>query len=239
MKKKMIIIFIWILIWQGLSGLISNSILFAGPYETAAALWSMLGDHLFYLSIGSSILRIMLGILAGAFLGTICGAVAYKIKTFKDFIGPFVSVIKSIPVASFIIIILIWTGNKNVSFFITALVSFPLVYIQILNRLLGTDKAILELAACYKVGLLKRIRYIYLKELREGLRPAMELAIGMGFKSGTAAEVIGQPLNSIGNNLYRAKINLDTDRLFAWTVTIVVISYVIEKVVSYILKKKV
>ena len=239
MKKKMIIIFIWILIWQGLAVLISNSILFAGPYETAVALWHMLGDHLFYLSIGSSILRIMLGILAGAFLGTICGAVAYKFRLFKDFIGPFVSVIKSIPVASFIIIILIWTGNKNVSFFITALVSFPLVYIQILNRLLGIDKAILELAACYKVGLLKRIRYIYLKELREGLRLAMELAIGMGFKSGTAAEVIGQPLNSIGNNLYRAKINLDTDRLFAWTVTIVVISYVIEKVVSYILKKKV
>ena len=59
---------------------------------------------------------------------------------------------------------------------------------------------------------------------------------GMGFKSGIAAEVIGVPGGSIGEGLYMAKIYLSTADLFAWTLMIIAVSSVFEKLFLLLLK---
>ena len=58
---------------------------------------------------------------------------------------------------------------------------------------------------------------------------ACRLSLGMCWKAGVAAEVIGVPSGSIGEKLYNAKIYLNTPDLFAWTIVIIVISFVFEK----------
>lgn len=237
MKKKMVIIFIWLLIWQGLSMLVSNDILLAGPYETIKALISLCGDRLFYFAIINTQIRIIAGILSAFIFAVSFAALSYKIRLFREFMAPLVSVLKSIPVASFVIILLIWAGNKNVSLFICLMVGFPLIYIPLLGALLNLNKGLKELADLYKMSLLKKIRFMIWPQIKETVISSLKLAIGMGFKSGIAAELIGQPLNTIGNGLYRAKVSLETDRLFAWTLVIVLISYLLEKFVIYILRK--
>ena len=64
------------------------------------------------------------------------------------------------------------------------------------------------------------------------LRSGMNIAIGLCWKSGVAAEVIGMPSGSIGEKLYQAKIYLETPDLFCWTLTIVLLSVGCEKLLS-------
>ena len=59
----------------------------------------------------------------------------------------------------------------------------------------------------------------------------------MSWKAGVAAEVIGIPDGSIGEKLYEAKVYLSSADLFAWTVVIVFISILFEKIFLFILKQ--
>ena len=58
----------------------------------------------------------------------------------------------------------------------------------------------------------------------------MIASIGMAWKAGIAAEVICSPHNTIGYFLYRTKIYFDTPALFAWTLCVIVLSFIIEKI---------
>ncbi|MBQ8031686.1 MAG: ABC transporter permease subunit [Butyrivibrio sp.] len=113
--------------------------------------------------------------------------------------------------------------------------SFPILYLNTLEGLKSTDVKLLEMAKVYRMPGTRLLRYIYLPQLKPFFKSAFKLAIGMSFKSGIAAEVIGQPLGTIGNGLYLSKIYLETADLFAWTIVVVLISFICEKLISLLL----
>lgn len=235
---KILYILIWLLIWEGVSLLAHNHVLLAGPVDTLQALFQMLREGEFYRSLLYSLAGILGGLFAGAFLGIASAFLGYKWNHFADFLAPLVTAVKSVPVASFVIILLVWFGNRITAALVVALVSFPILYIATLEGLRGMDEKLLEMAAVYKIRGFRRLRFIYLPAIRTELLGAFSLAIGMGFKSGTAAEVIGQPLHTIGNSLYRAKILLETDRLFAWTIAIVLLTFLTEQLLRKIFRMR-
>lgn len=241
---KVIIILIWICIWQLLSILIHNKILLAGPVETLEALWRMILTGQYWKALTFSAARIIGGFCAGSAIGICLAWNAYRVKLTEDFLNPLISVLKAIPVASFVIILLIWAGNKMLSFYVSALIVMPVLYLNTLSGLKASDVKLLEMAKVFRMSMWRQVRYIYIPGIRPVLRSAFQAALGMAWKSGVAAEVIGQPLGSVGNGLYQSKIYLETADLFAWTITIIVASFLIERLLlkvigrGFLLKKK-
>ena len=229
--KKTGIILVWLIMWQLLSVAVHNSILMAGPVESAKALMQMILTREYRNAILFSLIRIIGGFCFGSAMGISLAFISYRVRFMEDFLKPFISVLKAVPVASFVIILLIWAGNKNLSFYISSLVVMPLLYINTLGGLKATDPKLLEMAEVFRIPVLRRVRYIYLPSVYPYLYSAFQAALGMAWKSGVAAEVIGQPLGSMGNGLYQAKIYLETADLFAWTITIVVVSFLVEKLI--------
>ena len=150
---------------------------------------------------------------------------------------PPVQLMKTVPVASFVILALIWTGSKNLSVFISFLVVYPMIHVNTKAGLISADRELLEMAEVFHIPFIRRALYIYRTALYPYLKSACRTALGMGFKSGIAAEVIGVPDGSIGEGLYLAKIYLSTAELFAWTVAIILVSSLFEKGFLWILKK--
>ncbi|WP_035767159.1 ABC transporter permease [Butyrivibrio sp. NC2002] len=233
--KKIGIVLFWLIIWQIIAIIIHNDILFAGPFQTITSLVKMSKDTIFFDSVLSSYLHIMAGILAGVLGGTLLGSLSYKYKILDEFLSPIVLMIKAVPVASFVVLVLIWIGNSNLSTVISALVVFPIVYTSVLTGLRSRATKLIEMAYVYRMPMFNQIRYIYIPLVLPVFKNAIALSVGMGFKSGVAAEVIGQPISSMGNGLYNAKIYLDTGELFAWTAVIVLVSWITEKVITLLL----
>ncbi len=231
MRRKLIIAAVWLALWQLLTMAVNNMILLAGPADTLQALFRMAREGEFWLSIGNSLLRILCGFAAGSLMGILLAALSYRFPAVQEFLSPAVTVMKAIPVASFVILVLIWAGNRMLSFFISSFVVFPVLYLNTLEGLRSTDARMLELVRVFRMGTGARIRFLYLPQLKPFLKSALGLTAGMSFKSGIAAEVIGQPLLSIGNGLYRAKIWLETENVFAWTLTVILLSWIIERVI--------
>ena len=230
MKKKLIILAIWIFLWELAALIINNAILFAGPVDTIIALFNLLAKSEFYVSLLNSVMNILLGILAGLLTGTIFAAAGKRFKTFDEFFGPFIRLLRTVPVVCFIVIFLIWFGAGRISFFIVFTVTLPLVYINISSAIKAVDGRLLEMSDVFEMKLSKKLKYVYYPQMYQSVRATLKLIAGVGFKSGAAAEVIGQSMHSIGNGIYRAKINLETPTLFAWTAVILLVSFLLEKV---------
>ncbi len=229
--RRAAIILFWLCVWQIAAMLVHNSIALVGPVETLRALFVLLPTAGFWTSIGGSFAHISLGFLSAFLCGILLGALAYRFSLVREFLAPLMTLMKSIPVASFVILALLWIGSRRLSVFIAFMVVLPMIYENTLSGLNSTDIRLLEMAAVFRVPLFKKIRFIYLPALLPYLLNGCRVALGMSWKSGVAAELIGLPSGSIGERLYMSKIYLQTADLFAWTLVIIVISAVFERVV--------
>ncbi len=227
--KKLLAAAFWLALWQGLSLIVNNKIVMVGPYETALALIRLIPTGEFWADAGASALRITAGFSAGAAMGIVLAALAYRYSMARELFAPLVGAMKAVPVASFVVLALIWFGNSRIGFFVSLIVSLPILYVNTLEGLSATDKKLLELARVYSMRLPAKIKGIFFPQLFPYLRGALALGVGTAWKAGIAAEVIGQPLGTLGNDLYRAKIYLETDKVFAVTVAAVALSWAIGK----------
>ena len=226
---KLLIILFWVVAWQLCAVALDNEIVLVGPVDTAAALLVLVRKKDFWFSVLNTFIRIASGFVAASTEGVILGITAAGSRLLRDLLEPLVALMKSIPVASFAILAIIWLGGSaRLSSFVAFVVVFPMVYLSTISGLMSTDKRLLEMAEVFRVGRIKKILYIYLPALLPYLINCFKTALSMGWKSGVAAELIGQPVNTIGGNLYQAKIFLDTASLFAWTFVIILISSLFE-----------
>lgn len=235
--RKGIIVLFWLCVWQIAAVITHNGILLVGPLQVAAAFLQNMTETDFWRIIFCSAGRIGLGFFAALFCGLLLGALGYRYVLLEEFLAPVMAVIKSVPVASFVVLVLIWAGSSRLSFLISFLIVFPNVYVNTIAGLKSTDGRLLEMAEVFGVSGLNRILFLYRPALMPYLRSSLKIALGMSWKSGVAAEVIGMPQYSLGERLYMAKIYLDTAGLFAWTLAVILLSFFFEKAVLYLQKR--
>lgn len=216
--------------WEIAALLIHQRILLVTPVAVARRLCTIWRVEGFARAIWFSFYHIAGGFLLGLILGCLLAYLAAKHPVVETLLWPWMATIKSVPVASFVVICLIWLSARNLSVFISFLIVIPIIYQNVLEGLRAENREMQEVATVFQLSWRKRFRYIELPKLRPFLLSACRVTTGMAWKAGIAAEIIGVPNGSIGKMLYTAKIYLDTDDLLAWTVIIVVISVVAEKV---------
>ena len=233
-KKKKIrqgaAILFWILIWQAASAALGQEILLVSPMTVLKRLAQLAVQGVFWAAAGFSVIRIMAGFLSGMTAGILFAAFSAGSSWIRALVTPAVLTIKAIPVASFVILILIWVPSENLSVVISFLMAFPVIYTSVLKGIESTDEKLLEMARVFRLSFGKRIRYIYVSQVIPFFSSSCSVALGLCWKAGVAAEVIGIPDGSIGERLYQAKVYLDTPDLFAWTIVIILLSLVFEKV---------
>ena len=229
--KKSVILLFWLGVWQGIAMLADNFLLVVTPMQALRALIDLTGQPEFWQSVLGSLWRIALGFFLGALFGLLSAAVSYRFRIAEEVLQPFMVFCKAVPVAVFAVLLLIWWGSSMLAVAVCFLVVFPNIYLNTLEGLKCADRALLEMAEVFRLPFRTRLFYIYRPAMKPFLLSAFQLSLGMCWKSGVAAEVIGTPVHSIGGALYLAKIYLDTADLFAWTAVIIVLSILFEKMI--------
>lgn len=223
----------WLLVWQAASMVMDHqlevNLLLPSPVAALVRLGEMALTAAFWRSVGWSSLRIVGGFLLSCLAATLLAIPASRWKRVRELLTPLVATVKAVPVASFIILALVWLSSRSLSFFIAFLMVFPPVYLNVLEGIGQADKKLLEMARVFRVPLWRQIKGIYVPAVLPYFRTAVSLGLGLCWKAGIAAEVIGLPTGSLGENLYNVKVYFMTADLFAWTAVIVVVSVIFEK----------
>lgn len=236
MIKKILIIVIWVIIWQAVSCLMDNELIFAGPLSVMQSIKKLLAGKAFYQIIINSFIRITAGFLVAFVTGVLVASFSSTLKSLEELLSPLIYLMKALPVASFIILLLIMVGSSNVSMIISFIVVFPMIYIGTLEGIRNIDKKLVEMAQVFRMSPIRKIRYIYAPQVFPYIVANCKIAFGMCWKAGVSAEVIGIPKKSIGEQMYLSKLYLQTADLLAWSIAIVIVCAIFEKIFIILLE---
>lgn len=235
-KMRLWAVVFWLALWQIASMAIHQEIILVSPVQVLCRLFQLAATWDFWKSTGHTMLRITAGFLLGAAGGTVLAALSARFSRVEELLAPLMLAVRAVPVASFIILALILFSSENLAVLISFLMVLPVFYANVLGGIRACDRQMLEMAQVFRIPAGKQIRYIYTPQVFPYIASACATGIGMSWKAGVAAEVIGIPTGSIGEKLQQAKAYFDTPDLFAWTLTVVLASLVFEKLFGLMLR---
>lgn len=218
----------WLALWQAAAMLLGEGILLVSPLSVFKKLLELLASEEFYKTVWFSLLRISLGTLSALLLGALLAVIAYKLPLFETLLRPLMGAVKAAPVASFVVLALLAVGSKNLSVLISFLMVVPVFYTSLLTGMKSVDPERFEAADVFGMLRRDRFRFIYMPYVAPHFCSACQVGIGIAWKAGVSAEVIGIAAGSIGGTLYDAKLNLETETLFAYTFVVIAVSLVLE-----------
>lgn len=227
----------WIAVWQIIALIVGEELLFPSPLSTAKAFGALCVTPTFWQAVGTSFLRIFAGILLSLLLGVVGGVLAGLLPPFDALFAPLLSVVRATPVASFIVLVVLWIERDYVPIVISVLMVLPVVWTNVKEGIKNTDHSLLEMAKVYRIPTVKKVKSIYIPSVFPYFLSAARSSLGMAWKAGIAAEVIVLPLVSIGRQLYYSSNNLETATMFAWTATVVLLSVAVDLGVSFLFRK--
>lgn len=231
------VILIWLLLWQLMAMLIGSEFLFPSPVSVAKKLAELAVTADFWKAALFSLCRISFGCALGIACGSFLGAVTAFSKPLYEFFSPMLVTIKTTPVASFIILLLVWVKRSSIPIIIAFLMVVPVLWANVAEGIRNADRQLLEAAQIFGFSRRQKLKAIYIPQAKPSFVAGCTTSIGFSWKAGIAAEVLATPPDSVGFNLYYARINLEYDDLFAWTAAVIAMSFLIEKVVVRMLKK--
>ncbi len=243
MKKKGFLIkafafIFWIAVWQIVSMIIDLEIILPSPLSTLKTLCTLSLTADFWISCFSSMARILTGLFAGALAATLLAGLTYMSKLANALFSPVLMVIKATPVASFIILALIWIGRESVPSFITFLIVLPIIWSSVHHGIEKVDGKLIEITQVFKFSPMEKFCHLYFPAVFSSFSSAFMTSVGIAWKAGVAAEVLCTPKFSIGTSIFESKKYLETPELFAWTAMVIILSLAIErmlfKVCAYI-----
>lgn len=236
--KKLISAIFWLAVWYGAAHFVGQELIIPTPWAVIQTLVSLCGQAIFWQAALLSLLRIFGGCVSGIALGTLFAVLTTRFELMDALFSPIIRIVRATPVASFIILALLWISHSVVPAFISMLMVVPIIWGSLCTAIAETDKELLEMAKVYRFGKLKTVKLVYVPSALPAFASACNTSIGLAWKSGIAAEVLCLPHLSVGTFLYYSKIYLETPALFSWTIIVILMSFALEKVFGQLLRKK-
>lgn len=226
----------WLCVWHLTANAVGNALLLPGPGDALRSFFTLAGHAAFWESVGTTLLRVITGYAGAILIGCLLAFLCHFCAPAELLLSPVRSIIRATPVASFIILLWLWLSKGTVSAFISFLMVVPIIWSNVQEGLKQTDPRMLEMARAYRFTGLQTLRELYLPAIKAPFTAACATGLGFAWKSGISAEVIARPLRAIGTGIADAKVYLETGELFAWTLTVILISMLLEKALMRVIR---
>ena len=231
--RRLLIGVFWIGVWWAIALAVGLPKLLPGPLETAEALFRLAGTEAFWRSVGLTLLRVALGYMLAVLTGTALAAGCWRFKGLDALLSPLRTVIKATPVSSFILLVWLWLKRAHVPVFISFLMVLPIIWTAVQEALGAVDGDLKEMTDMYRFSRWRKVKYLYAPSVKPAFLAASLTGLGFAWKSGIAAEVIALTPDSVGKHLSDAKNYLEYPDLFAWTLTVILLSMLLEAALKY------
>ncbi len=227
----------WLLVWQGVYMAVGQNFLVPSPISVLERLAEFCTEKTFWVSVLTSLFRVLSGLFFGTVLGIAVAVLTARSALLRTLFSPALHIIKATPVASFIILAILWLSVENVPAFTSMLIVLPAIWANVEKGILSVDPDLLRMGKAFGLSRSESFLRITVPSVKPYFTAALNSAVGMAWKAGIAAEVICPYKDSIGSALHDSKIYFETVDTFAWTAAVVVLSVLLEKLLLMLTSK--
>ena len=226
----------WLAAWMLVAALVAQPLILPGPGAVVAALLRLVCDTGTWAILAGSGTRILGGLALAAVCGGVLAGVSSRSRAFARLVAPALSFVKATPVACVVVLLLIWLGSARVSIAAVFLMALPGVYFSLAEGLAQADKPLEQMFRMHGVRGWRLFCAHIWREVLPFVLSCARAVIGMGWKAGVAAELIGMAVGTVGERIYQAKLLIETADLLAWTVLVVAVSWACERALVWLLQ---
>ena len=221
---------IFVLIWY-IASLFYSPVILPDPFLTINTLLSLMMSQTFWLQFLDTLLKSLLGFTLSALLGVPIGFLSGISKKFKNFIRPIIMLFQGAPIVSYIAIIMLWFGiGFYTPMFVAFIVIFPTIVLNVSQGIESTDKKLLEMAKIYNFKKRHTVKYIYLGSIFPFIISTLKIVSGTLWKATVVGEFLGGS-RGLGYALSMSKISLNTNEVFAYTLFLIIVGIIFEKLI--------
>jgi NitT/TauT family transport system permease protein len=225
-----------VFIWELASRLYGSGLLLPGPLPVLRRFIDLVHTRRFLEALGGSFIRVLAGIIIAVPLGTAAGIAAGLDKRLRAFLKPLFAVIAATPVMSVILIAFLFLGSGRTPVFTAFLMVFPVMAANVIEGVNAADPRLVELFRAYRMSRKETLKHLYIPSLVPFILAGLRSSLSLCWKVVVAAEIMVQPLGSLGAGMQQAKAQLETPELFAWTLATVCAAAVSQSLLSLVLK---
>lgn len=226
----------WLAVWMLVAALVAQPLILPGPGAVALALLRLICDAGTWAILAGSGVRILGGLALAAVCGGVLAGISSRSRAFAHLVAPALSFVKATPVACVVVLLLIWLGSARVSIAAVFLMALPGVYFSLAEGLTQADKPLEQMFRLHGVRGWRLFCAHTWREVLPFVLSCARAVIGMSWKAGVAAELIGMAVGTVGERIYQAKLLIETADLLAWTVLVVAASWACERVLVWLLR---
>ena len=226
----------WLAVWVFVAALVAQPLILPGPGAVVVALLRLVCDAGTWAILAGSGARILGGLALAAVCGGVLAGISSHSRAFARLVAPALSFVKATPVACVVVLLLIWLGSARVSIAAVFLMALPGVYFSLVEGLTQADKPLEQMFRLHGVRGWRLFCAHIWREVLPFVLSCARAVIGMSWKAGVAAELIGMAVGTVGERIYQAKLLIETADLLAWTVLVVMASWACERVLVWLLR---
>jgi NitT/TauT family transport system permease protein len=176
----------------------------------------------------TTLARVLVGFALAVVLGVPGGIVLGSNRALGTFFEPILPVMNTVSAAIWSIFAIIWFGlSPATPVFVVLMTALPLIITNVWQGTQAVNAEYVELAQALRFSRLKTLIKIYLPSIMPYFFSGARLAFGFGWRVSLVAETLGAS-SGVGYRLRQASDLIQTDQVFAWTITQIVRMLVIE-----------
>lgn len=218
--------------WQLLSWQMAQPQLIPSFPDLIRALLRLVYSPGFLVSIGTTCLRACVGLLLSLVAASITAFLLNRSEGIRLLFMPWLSLLRSVPVISFILLALIFLNPEMIPLLIAFLTMYPLLTENLLKGLMNRRDSWKMLARQFHLNAWNRLFQINYPQLKPYLFSGLASAVGFGWRAIIMGEVLSQCVDGIGKRMKEAQVFIDVPELIAWTLVAIVLSWLTDKLIS-------
>lgn len=219
-------VIILIILWYFLAKYINAPLILPFPSGVFATVINFFCQKKFLIAVIFTARRCLIAFLISFIAGLLIGTISASSLKFRTFFEIPLSLIRSTPVISIILLALFWLKSDQVPIFAAILMSLPIMITCVQTGFSLNDKKLLHMAKTYNLSKSQILFFIRIPSAYPSITAGTKSCAGMIWKVVAAGEVISLPRNAIGTYLQNAQIILETEQVFAITAIIVTLSFI-------------
>ena len=199
-----------------------------GPPRVLEAFRLIIGNGDLWINLGITLGRVGIGFALAVLVSMPLGIVLGAIRRLGEFFEPVLPVLNTVSSAIWAIFAIIWFGISNATtIFVVFMTAMPLIITNVWQGTRSVNADFIELAHTLRMPGWKVMTKIYLPTILPYFFSGARLAFGFGWRVSLVAETLGAS-SGVGYRLRQAADLIQTDQVFAWTITMIAMMAALE-----------